>query len=462
MKRKSCVSIWLSASVLLLTACGGGGGNGGGGGDAGGNDVETPTTFTVSTNAGLGGSISPATVEVNEGETATFTISTTDGYTIDEVTGCGGTLVGNTFTTGPVTSDCTVTASFASIGLPKLSITDASVTEGDNGTTTLSFTVTLSALANGDVDVNYSTGDGSAMAGSDYIAATNGTLVIPAGSTSAAIAVSILGDTIDEIDESFIITLNSSSANVTLDSATAIGTIIDDDTPYIPLNDTGITTCADDANNGLACPQVEYPGQDAEHGRDAQALAGSLSKIGDGRAGFDFTKLDANGNPLADQSVAYTTTPWHCVKDNVTGLIWEVKTTDGGVRDAGHTYTWYNSTGINDGGDPGVANGGTCVDGSNCDTEKYVAAVNAIGLCGRTDWRLPKVEELLSLLDYSVAYPFIAIDTAYFPNTMSIYWSASPYADSVSRAWSVGFDSRTDMINQKIVGHNVRLVSDGR
>jgi len=351
-------------------------------------------------------------------------------------------------------------------GPPALSIANASVTEGNSGTTSLNFTVTLSAPANGNVDVAYSTSDGSATAGSDYTAVSNGTLTIPAGSTSATIAIAVLGDTDTESNETFTVTLSDPSANATLGTAVATGTILDDDANgagVSRLNDTGITTCSDDANNGLTCPQATHPGQDADYGRDAQAQAGTLTKIGGGRAGFDFTKLDANGNPLADQTVAYTITPWDCVRDNHTGLVWEVKTTDGGLRDANHTYTWYNSTGVNDGGSPGTANGGGCVDASNCDTEKYVAAVNAAGLCGQTDWRLPTVDELMSLVDSSIAYPGPTIDIGYFFNTSSsYYWSSSPSASNSDDAWSINFYfGGVNNLNKSSTGY-VRLVRGGQ
>ena len=350
-------------------------------------------------------------------------------------------------------------------GLPTLSIANASVTEGNSGTASLNFTVTLSTQASDNVDVAYSTSNGSATAGTDYTAVSNGILTIPAGSTSATIAVTVQGDTDIESNETFTLTLSGPSANAALDTAVATGTIVNDDVATITLNDTGITTCADGAYNDLACPQATHPGQDADYGRDAQARAGTLTKVGDGRAGFDFTKLGADGNPLTDQSVAYTTTPWSCVRDNHTGLVWEVKTTDGGLRDANHTYTWYNSTGVNDGGDPGTANGGTCADSTDCDTEKYVAAVNAVGLCGQTDWRLPTMDELISLVDSSIASPGPTIDNGYFPNTLpSYYWSSSPYASDYSNgaAWYINFYYGHDGPLDRSFAKSVRLVRGGQ
>ncbi len=71
-------------------------------------------TYTVTPTAGPNGSISPATPQtVNHNQPLAFTITPDIGYHIDTVTGCSGTLNGNTYTTGPVTADCTVSATFA-------------------------------------------------------------------------------------------------------------------------------------------------------------------------------------------------------------------------------------------------------------------------------------------------------------------------------------------------------------
>ncbi|WP_226864701.1 FG-GAP repeat protein [Microbulbifer taiwanensis] len=67
----------------------------------------------VSTNAGAGGNISPTSTTINHGDTANFTVTPDADYEIDEVSGCGGTLSGNSYTTGPITAACTVAASFS-------------------------------------------------------------------------------------------------------------------------------------------------------------------------------------------------------------------------------------------------------------------------------------------------------------------------------------------------------------
>jgi len=231
------------------------------------------------------------------------------------------------------------------------------------------------------------------------------------------------------------------------------------------LNDTGITKWGDATVNNLTVTQPSFPVQDADVGRDALARAGTLPKVGDGEAGFDFTKLDVTGAPLTNQAASYVTTPWSCVKDNVTGLMWEVKTTAGAenLRAANYTYSWFNSTGMNNGGNAGAANAGVCVDTKNCDTEKYVTAVNTAGLCGYTDWRLPSEEELASVLNLSIAASGPTIDTGYFPNTIANwYWSASPYAGNAAHAWSVHFSGGNDIANHKSLSYYVRLVRGGQ
>lgn len=75
--------------------------------------ANAPTTFTVTTSAGTGGTISPAgPVTVNSGTTTAFTVTANSGYSISSVAGCSGHLSGNTYTTGTITSNCKVSATF--------------------------------------------------------------------------------------------------------------------------------------------------------------------------------------------------------------------------------------------------------------------------------------------------------------------------------------------------------------
>jgi hypothetical protein len=79
---------------------------------------EPLPTHVVTPSAGSGGAIAPDTAQtVDEGDTASFTLTPDAHYRIDSVTGCGGSLAGDTYTTGAITSDCTVSATFAIIPL---------------------------------------------------------------------------------------------------------------------------------------------------------------------------------------------------------------------------------------------------------------------------------------------------------------------------------------------------------
>ena len=222
-----------------------------------------------------------------------------------------------------------------------------------------------------------------------------------------------------------------------------------DEVRYAPLNDTGVTDCANLFLANRSCPVNRFPGQDAEHGRDL-----THNDDRDGHAGFSFTKLDPGGNDLAPEAPE-----WTCVRDNVTGLIWEVKTDDGGVRDRDNTFTWYVADPRINGGDPGMQNGGDCSGGIACDTQGYIDAVNAQGLCGASDWRLPSRSELQSIITEHRSSP--AVDTAYFRYTSSrAHWSGTPAAREPQRAWYVHFqDGAADFRNiSKTYGMPVRLV----
>jgi len=79
-------------------------------------------THIVTPVAGPNGTIAPSTPQsVTEGDTTSFTLTPDTGFAIDSVTGCGGNLAGNTYTTAPIMADCTVNASFAA--LPDVAIT---------------------------------------------------------------------------------------------------------------------------------------------------------------------------------------------------------------------------------------------------------------------------------------------------------------------------------------------------
>jgi hypothetical protein len=187
------------------------------------------------------------------------------------------------------------------------------------------------------------------------------------------------------------------------------------------VNDTGQITCYDDAQAVTPEPST-HPRQDCTVGRDAAAAAGALTKTGAGSKGFDYTKIANDGRALpADAALGSGPADWACTRDNLTGVLWEVKTADGGLRDQDWRYDWYDDIHTdNNGGNPGYLGSDTCggtLPNGQCNTQAYVAAVNAAGLCGANDWRLPTKRELQQLVDYGIPYPGPTIDTVYFVNT---------------------------------------------
>ena len=214
------------------------------------------------------------------------------------------------------------------------------------------------------------------------------------------------------------------------------------------LNDTGITWGGNyPSGNNATCIGETIGEQDCSHGRDALAAAGQLTKVGGGDAGFDFTKLDANGNDLPASA-----TSWSCVRDNHTGLVWEVKTNDGGIHDRNNTYRWGGKTAQL------IGESGTRYN----DWDVLVDGSNNESLCGYTDWRLPNLNELLSIAHLGKTRP--AIDTDYFANTQSAssYWSSLPRAASRSLAMGVFFRDGSDCDYSRYYRNHVRLVRSGQ
>jgi hypothetical protein len=114
----------------------------------------------------------------------------------------------------------------ATAATPTVSVGDASVVEGNDGTAALTFTVTRTGTAA--ATVNYATADGTATAGSDYVA-TAGTLNFAAGETSKTVTVQVTGDTAFEQNESVRLLLSNPTAGTTIADGEGVGTIVNDD-----------------------------------------------------------------------------------------------------------------------------------------------------------------------------------------------------------------------------------------
>lgn len=168
-----------------------------------------------------------------------------------------------------------------------------------------------------------------------------------------------------------------------------------------------------------------------------------------------YTKIANDGSVLPDNAnMGLESKDWACTRDNKTGLVWELKFWNNlTLHDANNTYTWFEPDASKNNGVAGVQNGGSC-NGSACDTNAFKNAVNAKGLCGANDWRIPTGDELISLIycaDGNYSPPFSktkleddrsikicagattqpTIDLTYFPNTMGWWnWTSTPAPDS--------------------------------
>ena len=165
----------------------------------------------------------------------------------------GSATIGDAQGAGTITDDD---------GTPSLSVNDVTVTEGNGSSVNAVFTVSLSSASGQPVSVDYATADGTAIAGADYVAAT-GNLVFNPGQTSRPITVTVSGDALDEIDETFTLALTNAT-NATIADGLALGTIMDNDPlPTVSVND--VTVAEGDTGTVVATFTVSL---NAPSGRD--------------------------------------------------------------------------------------------------------------------------------------------------------------------------------------------------
>lgn len=120
---KTSYSAGMALLSLLLSACGGGGG------DSDGSTTTVPSGFLVSTTVTAGnGSFSPVSANVSSGQSRSFVLTPATGFSIGDVSGCGGTLTGQSYQTAAVTGACTISATFTPIRY------DLTATAGIGGT----------------------------------------------------------------------------------------------------------------------------------------------------------------------------------------------------------------------------------------------------------------------------------------------------------------------------------------
>jgi hypothetical protein len=214
-----------------------------------GDTGSSNATFTVTLSPAVSGTVTVNYATSNGTATAgsdytatsgtlTFTAGQTSKTIAVPVLGDTAIEANETFTltlssaSGATLSRASATATITNDDSPALSISDVTVTEGQSGTTNAVFTATLSTISTQTVTVNFVTSNGSATAGSDYVAQT-GNLSFTAGQTTKTISVTVNGDTTAEPNETFLVTLSSPSG-ATIADAQGQGTITNDDSGAAP------------------------------------------------------------------------------------------------------------------------------------------------------------------------------------------------------------------------------------
>jgi hypothetical protein len=193
-----------------------------------------PSGVTIADLIGYGGANCSET-------TATAALSATKSA-LRQTDGCTDTDNNSAdFTTPTLSSGTPPRNSFSAINdcnaPPLLTINDVTATEGNSLTKTFTFTVTLSkaALAGG-VTFDIATADNTASAGSDYVNRSLTSQTIAAGQQTYTFDVTVNGDTAVESDETFFVNV-SNVTGATVNDGQGLGTIQNDDTPSLSIND---------------------------------------------------------------------------------------------------------------------------------------------------------------------------------------------------------------------------------
>jgi hypothetical protein len=287
---------------------------------------------------------------------------------------------------------------------PFLSISDAKISEGNSGTSLLSFTLSLDKTTTGDVSVNYATGSGTATAGVDYVAQT-GIATISAGNLSTTFTITVNGDADIEQNEIFPVTLSNLTGLAAFGRTVGFGIIENDDGGMaVALPKTGQQACFDASGVSINCTGT---GQDGETQRGVTEPAPRFVDNGDGT-----------------------------ITDALSGLVWPV---DGNIMP---------------GRDPSFDTDGTSGDGIVTwqTALDYIARLNRESYLGYNDWRLPNRNELVSLANFGVTDRGLELAAYGFTNYSRSYWSSSSYTSVnvfSAAAWAVNMGSGYVLINDK-------------
>lgn len=270
-------------------------------------------------------------------------------------------------------------------------VSAAEVLRGANAATSLSFTVHLNkAVVNG-VQVAYSTASTSKAGTASYGSAVGG--------TSCAAGVDYVTP-----DSTAVVNIPAGSSTFQIPVQVCSNATF---TPDLTLTlnwtsglNTGSTrgTILNTNPGGVGSSGAATQIAGTAFGRDTDALTDSSA---DGHAGLSYA---ATPSAAAQQ----------CTTDKVTGLVWETKA-DANAQAATYTYDQLAA---------------------------YVTAVNGAARCGKSDWRLPTVNELLTLVDFSLATGSAADATGFPDQGTNRYWTADTVAGTTANAWFVDFGNQ--------------------
>jgi len=140
-----------------------------------------------------------------------------------------------------------------------------------------------------------------------------------------------------------------------------------------------------------------------------------------------YTKLDAEGGPLPDNAEQ-----WALIRDNITGRIWEAKTDDDSIHDRDKLFTFE-------------------------DAQDHVRQLNKMKFGGYSNWRMPNLKELSSVIHFGKTLP--SINAQYFPyQYSSFYWSSTECVDDDRYAWGVYFQRGVALNHFKRIRYFLRAV----
>ncbi len=260
-------------------------------------------TVHYSTSNGTAASGSDYTAVSNA--TATITAGQTTGVATVQVTGDTAAEPNETFavtlsspanaTIADGSATGTITNDDGPPPLPTLSIGDASITEGNSGTSPMTFPVTLSSASGSNVTAHFQTTDGTATAPADYKTAS-GTVTITAGMTSAPVTVNIVGDKLKETDETFTVSLSSPSG-ATIADGDATGTIHDNGDICTIVGTGGNDTLSGTSGADTICGLKGNDTIDGMGGSDVLLGAAGADSI-TGGGGIDSLKGSAGDDTL--------------------------------------------------------------------------------------------------------------------------------------------------------------------